>query len=116
VFALRGLLRLLDIPLNPLNVMALPIVLGIAVDNGVYLVHRFLDERGDLLRSLAGTGRSILMTSSTTLAGFGSLLLTSHRGLASFAAALTLGVASALVISLVVLPELLRLMKPRLVR
>lgn len=116
VFALRGLLRLLDIPLNPLNVMALPIVLGIAVDNGVYLVHRFLDERGDLLRSLAGTGRSILMTSSTTLAGFGSLLFTSHRGLASFAAALTLGVASALVISLVVLPELLRLLKPRLVR
>jgi predicted RND superfamily exporter protein len=116
VFALRGLLRLLEIPLNPLNVMALPIVLGIAVDNGVYLVHRFLDEQGDLLRSLAGTGRSILMTSSTTLAGFGSLLFTSHRGLASFAAALTLGVASALVISLVVLPELLRLLKPRLVR
>lgn len=116
ILALRGLMRALGIPLNPLNVMALPIVIGIAVDNGVYLVHRFMDERGDLLRTLAGTGRSILMTSVTTMAGFGALVFTSHRGLASFAAALTLGVGAALAISLVVLPELLRLLKPRLLR
>jgi predicted RND superfamily exporter protein len=112
VLALRGLMTALQVPLNPLNVMALPIVIGIAVDNGVYLVHRFLAEQGDLFRTLAGTGRSVLMTSSTTMAGFGALMLTSHRGLASFAIALTLGVGAALVVSLLVLPQLLRVSRP----
>ncbi len=111
VLALRGLMTALDVPLNPLNVMALPIVIGIAVDNGVYLLHRYLSERGDLPRTLAGTGRSILMTSSTTIAGFGALIFTSHRGLASFAIALTLGVATALVVSLLVMPQLLRMVR-----
>ena len=109
VLALRGLMTALHVPLNPLNVMALPIVIGIAVDNGVYLVHRFMAEKGDVFRTLAGTGRSVLMTSSTTIAGFGALVFTSHRGLASFAIALTLGVSAALLIALFVLPQLLRL-------
>ncbi len=111
VLALRGLMSALGVPLNPLNVMGLPIVIGIAVDNGVYLVHRYRTERGDLARTLAGAGRSILMTSCTTLAGFGTLMFTTHRGLASFAITLTLGVAVALVASLFVLPPLLRLMR-----
>lgn len=109
VLALRGLMTALHVPLNPLNVMALPIVIGIAVDNGVYLVHRFMAENGDVFRTLAGTGRSVLITSSTTIAGFGALVFTSHRGLASFAIALTLGVSAALLIALFVLPQLLRL-------
>ncbi len=116
VVALRGLMGLLDIPLNPLNVMALPVVIGMAEDNGVHLVHRYLAERGDLPRALAATGRSILVTSATSMVGFGSLLFTEHRGLASFAAALTLGVGSALVLSLFVLPQLLRLFRPWLIR
>jgi predicted RND superfamily exporter protein len=49
----------------------------------------------------------------TTIAGFGSLAFTSHRGLASFALVLTLGVAFALVFSLLVLPSMLRLAAPR---
>lgn len=113
--SLHPLLRLLDIPWNPLNVMALPIVLGIAVDNGVHLVHRFRAERGDLVRTLAGTGRSVVMTSATTVASFGTLVLTSHRGLASFALALSLGVMLALVFSVLVLPELLKIFKGRIV-
>ena len=114
VLALRALMRVFDVPLNPLNVMALPIVIGVAVDNGVYLVHRFMDEKGDLPATLAGTGRSVLMTSTTTIAGFGALIFTAHRGLSSFAIALTLGVGAALTLSLLVLPELLRLAGPRL--
>ncbi len=113
--SMGALMRLADIAFNPLNVMALPVVLGIAVDDGVHVVHRFLAERGDLARTLAGTGRSVVLTSATTIAAFGSLAFTTHRGLASFALALTIGVASALVLSVVVLPELLRTFRARLV-
>ncbi|MCP3960664.1 MAG: MMPL family transporter, partial [bacterium] len=67
-----------------------------------------------LARTLAGTGRSIVLTSATTIAAFGTLAFTSHRGLASFAIALSLGVTSALVLSVVVLPGLLQLFEARL--
>lgn len=107
VVSLHGLMRFFQVPFNSLNLMALPVVLGVAVDDGVHIVHRFLAERGDLRRTLSGTGRSVLLTSLTTLAAFGTLALTGHRGLASFGKALALGVAAALVISVLLLPELL---------
>ncbi len=105
---LGALLDLFGLAFNPLNVMALPLVLGIAVDDGVHMVHRFLAEDGNLDRTLAGTGRSISLTSLTTLAAFTSLGLAAHRGLASFAITLSLGVALAWLLSLSVLPALLR--------
>jgi len=107
VAAMLALMHLLGIRFNPLNVMALPVVLGIAVDDGVHLVHRWLAERGDLARTLAGTGRSVVLTSLTSLAAFGSLAFTRHRGLASFAIVICLGVGAALVASVLLLPRLL---------
>jgi predicted RND superfamily exporter protein len=56
---------------------------------------------------LRHTGRAILISSLTTMIGFGSLALASHRGLASLGLLLLLGVGSCLVASLVVLPNLL---------
>jgi len=106
--AALGAMRLLGVPFNPLNVLALPVVLGIAEDSGVHLVHRFLAERGDLERTLAGAGRTVGLSGATTLAGFGALAAADHQGLASFALALSLGVGAALLLSLVVLPTLLR--------
>ena len=107
VAALLGLMRLFGIPFNPLNVMALPVVIGIGVDNGVHVVHRFVAERGDISRTLAGTGRSVLFSSLMPVAAFGAVAFTAHRGLASFALALTLGVSAALVLAVLVLPQLL---------
>lgn len=108
--ATLGAMRLLGIPFNPLNVMALPVVLGAAVDAGVHIVHRFRQEDGDLFRTLAGTGRAVLLCELTTIVGFATLAFTSHRGLASFGITLTLGITFALVFSLFVLPPLLELL------
>lgn len=112
--ATLGAMRLLEIPFNPLNVMALPVILGAAVDAGVHIVHRFRQEDGDLFRTLAGTGRAVLLCELTTIVGFATLAFTKHRGLASFGITLTLGITFALVFSLFVLPPLLRLAGPRL--
>jgi predicted RND superfamily exporter protein len=78
------------------------------------MMHRFLEERGDLERALHGTGRAILLTSLTDVAAFGSLAFTAHRGLASFAIALTLGVSASLVLSLLLMPRLLMVATGRL--
>ena len=108
VLLLGGVMRLCGLAWNPLNIMALPVILGIAVDDGVHLVHRILAEKGRVSRALTGTGRSLLLTTATTLAAFGALALTSHRGLASFAQVLCLGVGIALVLTLIGIPSLWR--------
>ncbi|HKH44482.1 MAG TPA: MMPL family transporter, partial [Thermoanaerobaculia bacterium] len=114
VAGMLGAMRLFDIPFNPLNVMALPVILGTAEDNGVHMVHRYLQEKGDLFRTMAGTGRAVLLCALTTIVGFATLAFTSHRGLASFALTLTFGITFALISSLFVLPPLLHLAGPRL--
>ncbi len=113
IISMGALMKLFGVSLNPLNVMALPIIIGIAVDNGIYLVHRFMYENGDLQKTLAGTGRSVFITSITALLGFGALVFTSHRGLASFAIAITIGKSVSLMMSLLVLPQLLVLFRSR---
>lgn len=114
VAGMLGAMRLFGIPFNPLNVMALPVILGTAEDNGVHMVHRFIQEKGNLFRTLAGTGRAVLLCALTTIVGFATLAFTSHRGLASFALTLTFGITFALLSSLFVLPPLLQFVGPRL--
>ena len=116
LLALPGLMKLAGLEFNPLDVMALPVVIGGAVDNGLQLVHRFIAERGDLRRALAGTGRSLALAAVTSIAGFGLVAFSDHRGLASFALLLTLGLATVLVNSMLVLPTVLELAAPYLLR
>lgn len=116
LLALPGLMKLAGLELNPLDVMALPVVIGGAVDNGLQLVHRFIAEQGDLRRALAGTGRSLALAAVTSIAGFGLVAFSEHRGLASFALLLTLGLATVLVNSMLVLPTVLELAAPWLLR
>ncbi len=75
-----GILGLLDIPLNPANMIVLPLILGIGIDDGVHLVHDYRARRGSY-RLSASTATSILITSLTTIVGFGSMMIASHRGL-----------------------------------
>ena len=60
-----------------------------------------------------GSGRSVVMTSLTTIAGFVTLAFTEHRGLASFAIVLSLGVGLSLLLSVLVLPNLLLFLSRR---
>ncbi|MCB1050223.1 MAG: MMPL family transporter [Acidobacteria bacterium] len=109
LWTLKGLMAVLGLSFNPLNVMAVPLILGIAVDDGVHLLHRTQQEGGRVASALGGTGRSIVLTSLTTLCAFGMLALTANPGLASFGLILVLGVGLALVFSLLVLPVMMKL-------
>ncbi|MCO6457594.1 MAG: MMPL family transporter [Pirellulaceae bacterium] len=101
-----GILGLLDLPLNPANMIVLPLILGIGIDDGVHVVHDFLRQRGRY-RLNDSTAAAVLLTSATTMIGFGSLMLARHQGLQSLGQVLTIGVFCCLVNSLLVLPALL---------
>lgn len=104
---LLGLAALIPIPLNFANIIALPLLLGVAVDNGVHLIWRARQgvAAGALARS--ATGRAVLLSALTTLASFSALAVSTHRGMASMGQLLGLGLLIALLCTLVVLPALL---------
>jgi uncharacterized protein len=103
---LFGILGLLDIPLNPANMIVLPLILGIGIDDGVHVIHDFRRQRGRYQMS-PSTASAVLITSLTTMVGFGSLMIASHRGLQSLGRVLTIGVSCCLFTSLVMLPAVL---------
>jgi hypothetical protein len=101
-----GVLGLLGVPLNPANMIVLPLLLGIGIDDGVHVLHDFRSSRGRY-RLSASTANAVLITSLTTMVGFGSLMIASHQGLQSLGRVLTIGVSCCLVSSLVILPAIL---------
>lgn len=103
---LFGILGLLDIPLNPANMIVLPLILGIGIDDGVHVIHDFRRQRGRYHMS-PSTASAVLISSLTTMVGFGSLMIVSHRGLQSLGRVLTIGVGCCLFASLVMLPAVL---------
>jgi predicted RND superfamily exporter protein len=103
-----GAMRLLGLSFNFANLVAVPLVIGVGIDNGVHIMHRIRLEGSEGMHVVVRhTGRAILIASLTTMIGFGSLSLASHRGLASLGMVLLLGVGSCLATSTLVLPNLL---------
>ena len=94
--------------LNPLNMMAIPIVLGIAVDDSAHIFHQMHQTGGDWGQTLRTSGKAVLLTTWTTLAAFGVLCFAHHRGLQSFCLALCVGVGAALYAVLFIQPWLLK--------
>lgn len=106
-----GLMGVLGVEFNPANLIAVPLILGIAIDNGVHLVHRFYERRAhkvdDIMKS---TTKAVYLNSITTMVCFGSLILASHRGISSLGLVLVLGVLTCLITAITFLPAVLTLM------
>ena len=105
-----GVLAMAGISLNPANLIVLPLVLGIGVDDGVHVVHDFREQpRPQPYRTSSSTMNAIILTSLTSMIGFGSMMIASHRGLSSVGLVLVIGVGACLFVSLVPLPAILTL-------
>src|SRR5262249_57797927 len=77
-----GVLGLLGWPLNPANMIAFPLILGVGVDNGVHVLHDYLVRRREGLPGVSrAIGRGVLVKALTTMIGFGTLMISTERGL-----------------------------------
>ncbi|MBU0553514.1 MMPL family transporter [Myxococcota bacterium] len=100
---------LLDIKLNFFNMLALPTVIGMGVDDGVHLYHRYKElGPGSAWYIVRTTGMSAILTTLTTSVGFGSLMMANHYGLNSLGFLTIVGMSAALFTSLVILPAALQ--------
>ena len=106
---LAGLMGWFGIPFNVANIMTLPLVVGIGVTNGVQILNRFAEERtpGILARS---TGKAVLVSGLTAIAGFGSLIIAKDRGIHSLGCVMATGIATCMFAGLTFLPALLNLL------
>lgn len=103
---LFGALGLFHIELDPANIVTLPMILGIGVAYGVYVMDRYREEGG--IRIFASsTGKAVVLSALTTLFGFGSMLVGQYRGLVSLGLVMSLGVIFTLISALLVLPQIL---------
>ncbi|MEM8772718.1 MAG: MMPL family transporter [Pseudomonadota bacterium] len=119
--ALAGVLTaatgvLLDIPFNYANVIVLPLLIGIGVDSGIHLALRHDQvSAGDGVYGTS-TPRAVLFSALTTVASFGSLMLSPHRGTASMGELLSIAIAFTLICTLIVLPAAFNYTERRLGR
>jgi hopanoid biosynthesis associated RND transporter like protein HpnN len=99
------------IEFNPANIVTLPLIIGIDVAFGVYIIDRYRED-GKLSIFAGSTGKAIIMSSLTSLFGFSSLLISQFRGMWDIGQLMSLGIAIGLVTAIFILPQILALLKP----
>ncbi len=97
------------IPFNPANIMTLPLVIGIGVTSGIHMLTRCAEE-GSASLLAKSTGKAVLVSALTTIAGFGSLMLGQHQGIASLGIVMATGTATCMIAALTVLPAMLKVL------
>ncbi len=103
-----GMSLLFSIPMNFANIIALPLLLGIGVDSGIHILHRYRTappKSGIILAT--SSARAVLVSALTTIVSIGNLAFSSHLGTASMGQLLTIGISMTLFCTLIVLPSLL---------
>ncbi len=105
---------LLGLRVHFLDLIALPITIGIGIDYAVNLAARDRQEgdRGPqhLVRT---TGSTVLMCSYTTAVGYGTLMLSANGGIRSFGLAALVGEVACITMALVVAPVCLAVLRKR---
>lgn len=112
LLATAGAAAWAGIDFNVLNVVILPILLGVGVDDGAHLVAR-LEEGQPLSHVWKHTGADVAGAILTDVFGFGALALAAHPGLVSLGQVALIGLGCNFIVCVVLLPAILSLF-PRL--
>ncbi|MEX1378389.1 MAG: MMPL family transporter [Eubacteriales bacterium] len=103
-----GTMAFLNIKFNMINFLVILLVIGIGLDDGVHVLHHYKMGEHDIKRLFSTIGRAILLTTVTTVFGFGSLGFSSYRGIAGLGIVLAIGVSMALIFTVIILPIFLK--------
>ncbi|MDA0747942.1 MAG: MMPL family transporter [bacterium] len=109
-----GTMFVADMKLNFYNIVALPTIIGMGIDNGVHLYHRYQEEgKGSMLLVLKSTGGAMFVSMLTTMVGFFGLMTATHPGLNSIGKLAIIGLMTCFVAAVVLLPALLQVLEDR---
>jgi predicted RND superfamily exporter protein len=115
-----GLMGWLNIPMDLMTITIAAITIGIAVDDTIHYIHRFIaelpkdyDYMATMKRCHSSVGRAMYYTSITVIIGFSILTLSSFIPTIYFGLLTGLAMTAALIANLTLLPTLLILLRPR---
>lgn len=109
-----GLMALGGIRYNYANIIALPLVIALAVDYGVWFSQRWFELEDHSLRQLNRVaGRVIGLAAGTELAGLGAITLANYRGVSTLGVNITIGLLCCLSATLWVAPAIGQLLDSR---
>jgi hypothetical protein len=106
---LVGMMATINLEFTLFNLPILPAILGIGVDNGVYLTDKIRRTKGEadgLVRSLMETGSAIMAAMATTAIGFAAFMVADSAGVRGIGAVAVLGIVLAALGATLVLPSL----------
>jgi len=89
---------------NMMNLMSIPLLLGMGVDFAIHMQLAMRRHDGDLIFVRKSIGKALLLAGSTTVAGFASVAFSSNAGLASLGMVCGTGITCAMVTAVFLLP------------
>jgi len=103
-----GLLKLAHHTFSFMSITAIPLIIGIGIDNGIHLVRRYQESKEHRILVVArASGAALIQSNLTTIIGFGALMASTFTPLAELGLVASLGVALALVGGLCLIPAAL---------
>ncbi len=106
IYWLLGYMGLINMPVDFFNVIMFPIIVGIGIDSSIHVYHRYKEE-DDIIKAVSRTGVAIILSTVTSMMGFGSLMAASNAAIYSMGMVALWGLFYSLLTSLLGLPALL---------
>jgi uncharacterized protein len=98
-------ISIVGVNLSMLNVVGIPMLLGIGVDVVIHLLHRLREEGpGGVRKALRTTGVAALISTTTTVFSFCSLMLAGSRGIRSLGLLVVIGLVAVFLAGATLLP------------
>ena len=94
-------------PINFANIIALPLLLGLGVDNGIHMLEKVRHSANDEQNIYqSSTARGIFYGALTTISSFAGLAFSPHQGVSSMGLVITIGIFWIMIGTFVILPAL----------
>ncbi len=113
VLWMLGGMAALGVSMNFMNIFVTTMIIGIGVDYGIHIIHRYREMGERSMERLGGglveTGKAIVLAALSTTVGFGSLAISHYPGLQSMGKVAILGAISTALVAITVLPAYIAL-------
>ena len=107
-----AMIHILGVELNMFNIIVIPSVIGIGIDNVIHIYHRYKhDGPGSVGLVMRTTGIAALLASATTAIGFGSSLVSHNVGLQTMGTLAIVGISMTFLAATVFFPCFLLLLE-----
>ena len=112
---LLGIMGIFGIKFDFLNIIAIPLLIGIGIDDSIHINHRYrIEGPGGMDRVIAKTGTAVFMTTVTTVIGFASFIPSIMRAMRGTGIVLSLAMILTFLFSVFLHPALLILVREKL--